>query len=73
MEQAIQDAMKYQSAESARGNTKNLFKGLATNTNAGNWLKDRDWAYRANPELKNAEDKRETFDMKLILKKHHQK
>lgn len=51
MEQAILDAMKYETVETSRANTKNLFKGLETKTNAGNWLRDRQWQHKANPAL----------------------
>ena len=36
-------------------------------------MKDRDWQYKANPMVKLNEDKREKFDMELLVKRKKQK
>ena len=40
-------------------------------TNAGNWRKDRDWVHKANPALKQHEEKREKLDIELMKKRYH--
>ena len=57
-------------------NNKRLTKGqfqINVTTNAGNWLKDRTWQFKANDLYKSLELQREAVEMKLLQAKKHQK
>ena len=52
--------------------TKGLFN-VETATNAGKWMIDRNWKQKANTLYKSMENRREDFEMKLLMKKKQQK
>ena len=58
MDTAIEDALKIKAKKMEKGKTKGRFQ-IRANTNAGKWMIDRDWTYKANPSLKEVYDKRE--------------
>ena len=72
MDQAIEDALKVKAEKVANSKTKGRFQ-INARTNAGNWMRDRDWKNLANPALQKAEIAREEFDIKLITKRQNQK
>jgi len=68
LDQAIEDALSYEETIVEKQRTKGRFL-IEARTNAGNWMRDRDWIHLANPGLKHAEQVREDFDMKLLVKR----
>ena len=42
-------------------------------TNAGNWMKDKDWQKRSNHLYQSMEQAREDHEMQIVRKKHQQK
>lgn len=46
---------------------------IEAKTNGGNWMRDREWVYLANPALKKAEDTREEFEINILKKRLQQK
>ena len=50
MDQAIEDALKIKKEKVANVKTKGRFQ-IQARTNAGNWIKDREWKNLANPAL----------------------
>ncbi len=51
MDKAIEDALAHEKAILEKVKTKGRFQ-IQAKTNAGNWMKDREWIYLANPKLK---------------------
>lgn len=72
MDIAIEDALKIKAKKMEKGKTKGRFQ-IQANTNAGKWMIDREWVYKANPKLKEVTDKREDADIALMKKRYHQK
>ena len=72
MDKAIEDALQVKQKDVEKVKTKGRFQ-IKANTNAGNWMKDREWQYKANPMIKEVEDKRESFDIDLLIKRKKQK
>lgn len=72
MDKAIEDALEVKQKDVEKVKTKGRFQ-IRANTNGGNWMKDRDWQYKANPMIKEVEDKRESFDIELLIKRKKQK
>ena len=68
MDKAIEDALEHDEEVVEKVKTKGRFQIKAC-TNAGNWIRDRDWGYLANPRLKAVEEMREAFDTKLLEKR----
>lgn len=40
-------------------------------TNAGNWMKDKDWLYRSNKVYQSQEQARDNYELNIVKKKHH--
>ena len=72
MDKAIQDALEVEEVVAEKVKTKGRFQ-IQAKTNAGNWMRDRDWIYLANPRLKAAEVLREKADVFLLEKRQQQK
>lgn len=70
MDAAIEDALKIKKKKAERGKTKGRFQ-IMPNTNAGKWMIDREWVYKANPKLKEIQDTREVADLALMKKRYH--
>jgi len=68
LDQAILDALSAEEVIAEKVKTKGRFQ-IEAQTNAGNWMKDREWIYLANPKLKQAEMAREEIDMRLLKKR----
>lgn len=73
MDIAIEDALKLEVKQQKEGSTKNRFVGVDTWTNSGLWKQDKQWFNKANPFVKDYEEKREHYNMRLIAAKHKQK
>jgi len=72
MDKAIEDALDHEEEVAEKVKTKGRFQIQAC-TNAGNWIRDRQWIYLANPRLKAVEEQREKFDTALLDKRREQK
>ena len=72
MDQAIIDALNVKEVVKEKVKTKGRFQ-IQAKTNGGNWMRDREWVYLANPELKKAEDAREEFEINILKKRLQQK
>jgi hypothetical protein len=68
MDQAIVDALNAKEVVKDKVKTKGRFV-IKAKTNGGNWMRDRDWVYLANPGLKVAEDTREAFEINILKKR----
>ena len=64
-----QDFMKEKAGAMYRGKTKGRFNRIEYQTNAGVWLKDREWKKTANPGLFNIEERKESIDVAMLEKR----
>ena len=69
-DKAIEDALRPPKEKLEKLKTKGRF-AIKAATNAGNWVKDKDWVAKANPGLKAHEEKREKLDIELMKKRYH--
>ena len=72
MDRAIEDALSIKAAKAEKVKTKGRFQ-IEAKTNAGAWMADRGWSYRANPGYRAQEKKREEQDMHILQKRQQQK
>lgn len=72
IERALVDSLDSEEKPRNKRKTKGLFQVNVT-TNAGNWMRDRDWKYAANDVYKSLEMQREMNETKNLEKKKHQK
>ena len=71
-DKAIEEALSTRVKPADKKTTKGKFV-IKANTNAGNWIKDKQWMNRANPKIREAELLREEIDLHLLSKRHEQK
>lgn len=69
MDKAIEDALNAKAVKQEKKKTKGLFE-IQAKTNAGAWIADREWSYRANPDYMIHEKKREEMDLFLLKKRY---
>ena len=71
-DQAVIDSLAVEEVDYHKRKTKGLFQ-VDMSTNAGNWVRDRDWKFAANEVYKSLEVQREAIERKLLSKKKEQK
>ena len=69
---AIEKSLEYEPVDFGKRRTKGTFQ-IDTNTNGGNWIRDRDWKNKANTVFNSIELQREEFENRLLIKKKEQK
>lgn len=72
MDQAVLKSLESNQIPAAKRKTKGLFQ-INVTTNAGNWVKDRNWQFKANDVYKSLEMQREAVEMRQLHAKKHQK
>lgn len=70
VDQALIDSLGSEEPARDKRKTKGLFQVNVT-TNAGNWMRDRDWKFAANDVYKSLEMQREANETKNLEKKKH--
>lgn len=72
MDKLIEQALFKKEELKIKNKTKGRFHFEAL-TNAGKWMIDKKWIYKANPNVKFMEDERERLEIKLLKKRFQQK
>jgi len=70
MDQAVLKRLQDNKIPIDKRKTKGLFQVNVT-TNAGNWVQDRDWKFKANDVYKSLEMQREAVEMRQLQAKKH--
>jgi hypothetical protein len=68
MDQALQSSLETEDVNIHKRRTKGLFV-VDVATNAGSWMKDREWKFAANDIYKSLELQREAAETKILEKK----